>query len=74
MIFQCFPPESQAEDADAAASQLLDLLGWRHAKTGSKAFPFKQAFQVLGCWRSATVGRGKVDLKWPPFAITQFQC
>ena len=47
--FPMFSPESQAEDADAAASQLLDLLGWRHAKTGSKAFPFKQAFQVLGC-------------------------
>ena len=27
--FPMFSPESQAEDADAAASQLLDLLGWR---------------------------------------------
>ena len=47
--FPMFAPESLAEDADAAASQLLDLLGWRHAKTGSKALPFKQSFQVLGC-------------------------
>jgi hypothetical protein len=44
-----FSPESQSDDADAAASQLLDLLGWRHAKTGAKALPFKPSFQVLGC-------------------------
>ena len=47
--FPMFSPESQADDADAAASQLLDLLGWRHATTGTKALPFKPSFQVLGC-------------------------
>ena len=47
--FPMFSPESQSDDADAAASQLLDLLGWRHAKTGAKALPFKPSFQVLGC-------------------------
>ena len=47
--FPMFSPETQAGNADAAASQLFDLLGWRHAKTGSKALPFQQAFQVLGC-------------------------
>ena len=38
--FPMFQPESLAADGDEAASQLLDLLGWRHAKTGSKAAPF----------------------------------
>ena len=48
--FPMFSPAAlQAEDADAAASQLLDLLGWRHAKTGTKALPFNPSFQVLGC-------------------------
>lgn len=47
--FPMFQPSSLAEDADSAASQLLDLLGWRHAKTGSKALPFQSVFNVLGC-------------------------
>ena len=47
--FPVFSPASLASDADAAASQLLDLLGWRHAKTGTKASPFAASFQVLGC-------------------------
>ena len=29
--FPMFQPEGFSEDADQAASQLLDLLGWRHA-------------------------------------------
>ena len=49
MISPCFQPESLAADGDEAASQLLDLLGWKHAKTGSKAAPFQQRFNVLGC-------------------------
>ena len=47
--FPMFQPESLAADGDEAASQLLDLLGWKHAKTGSKAAPFQQRFNVLGC-------------------------
>eukprot|EP00435_Cladocopium_sp_Y103_P027118 s386_g6.t1 len=47
--FPMFSPESLATNADSAASQLLDLLGWRHAKTGVKAAPFQPKFQVLGC-------------------------
>ena len=47
--FPLFQPESLAAKGDEAASQLLDLLGWQHAKTGSKAAPFQQRFDVLGC-------------------------
>ena len=47
--FPMFSPASLAENADEAASALLDLLGWLHAKTGTKASPFKPQFQVLGC-------------------------
>ena len=47
--FPMFQPESLAADGDGAASQLSDLLGWRHAKTGSKTAPFQPRFNVLGC-------------------------
>eukprot|EP00435_Cladocopium_sp_Y103_P017424 s1635_g4.t1 len=47
--FPMFSPASLASDADEAASCLLDMLGWKHAKTGSKAAPFDSKFQVLGC-------------------------
>ena len=47
--FPMFSPSCLASDADFAASELLDLLGWKHAKTGTKAFPFQPKFQVLGC-------------------------
>ena len=47
--FPMFQPESLSEDADLAASQLLDLLGWKHAKTGTNAAPFQSKFNVLGC-------------------------
>ena len=38
-----------ATDADESASELLDLLGWRHARTGPKGKPFESSFNVLGC-------------------------
>ena len=44
-----FSPSELAEDADASASLLLDMLGWRHARTGPKGKPFANTFQVLGC-------------------------
>ena len=47
--FPMFQAEGLAEDADQAASQLLDSLGWRHAKTGTKSSPFQKRFNVLGC-------------------------
>eukprot|EP00435_Cladocopium_sp_Y103_P025636 s2471_g6.t1 len=47
--FLLFAPEELAADADASASELLDLLGWKHARTGPKGRPFESKFQVLGC-------------------------
>lgn len=47
--FPMVAPQSSAANADESASELLDLLGWRHAHTGPKGLPFEQAFQVLGC-------------------------
>lgn len=47
--FPMFSPSELAEDADASASLLLDMLGWRHARTGPKGKPFANTFQVLGC-------------------------
>ena len=47
--YPMFSPASLADDADQSTSALLDLLGWRHAKTGVKSAPFKDKFQVLGC-------------------------
>ena len=44
-----FSPEELATSADEAASELLDLLGWRHARTGPKGKPFESSFNVLGC-------------------------
>lgn len=47
--FPMFSPAELATNADESASELLDLLGWRHARTGPKGKPFEQIFQVLGC-------------------------
>ena len=47
--FPMFSPSEIAEDADSAASALLDLLGRRHARAGPKGKPFSDVFQVLGC-------------------------
>ena len=46
--FPLFSPEESADEADERASELLDLLGWRHAKTGPKAPSFQPDFVVLG--------------------------
>ena len=45
--FPLFSPSELAEDADFSASSLLDLLGWKHARTGPKGLPFDMQFQVL---------------------------
>lgn len=47
--YPLFSPAELAEDADFCASALLDVLGWRHARTGPKGLPFDLRFQVLGC-------------------------
>ena len=44
-----FSPAELADNADAAASELLDLLEWRHARTGPKGKPSEGIFQVLAC-------------------------
>ena len=47
--YPLFSPAELAEDSDCSASALLDILGWKHARTGPKGLPFSQRFQVLGC-------------------------
>ena len=47
--FPMFSPKGLAMDADQSASELLDLLGWKHARTGPKGRPFESCFNVLGC-------------------------
>lgn len=46
--YPLFSPAESAEDADATASEFLDILGWRHARTGPKGLPFQEKFTVLG--------------------------
>ena len=47
--FPLFSPADLTASADESASALLDLLGWRHARTGPKGKPFEAVFHVLGC-------------------------
>ena len=37
-----------AESADEGIAAILDLLGWKFARTGKKAEPFSDVFDVLG--------------------------
>ena len=68
--YPMFQPENLAENADHAASELLDLLGWKHAKTGTKASPFKVTFNVLGCKLDLTgIQSGSVVLENKPGRI-----
>ena len=48
--FPLLSTESLAESADWACSRLLDLLGWKHARSGEghKGLPFSAKFEVLG--------------------------
>ena len=46
--FPMFSTTDCATATDAIISEFLDLLGWSHAKTGSKAHPFSDVFSVLG--------------------------
>ncbi|CAJ1408832.1 unnamed protein product [Effrenium voratum] len=46
--FPLLSPCETASNADESASELLDLLGWRHARTGPKGLPFASSFNVLG--------------------------
>ena len=62
--FPMFSPSELCDSADSSASELLDLLGWLHAKTGPKGKPFEDSFDVLGCNLSlANIPKGLVTLE-----------
>ena len=68
--FPLFSPEELASNADESASELLDLLGWRHARTGPKGKAFDRAFNVLGCSLDlAEVTEGIVTMENKPGRI-----
>ena len=46
--YPMFSPEESSQDTDALVSDFLDLLGWRHDRTGPKGKPFSPSFDVLG--------------------------
>eukprot|EP00435_Cladocopium_sp_Y103_P026492 s3071_g6.t1 len=46
--FPMFAPLQSASAADEVVSDFLDLLGWKHDRTGPKGKPFGFAFDVLG--------------------------
>ena len=46
--YPMFSPEGSSQDTDALVSDFLDLLGWRHDRTGPKGKPFSPSFDVLG--------------------------
>ena len=72
--FPLFSPEELASDADQSASALLDLLGWRHARTGPKGRPFEDRFQVLGCSLDLTgLSRGELTLENKPGRLDRLQ-
>eukprot|EP00435_Cladocopium_sp_Y103_P008521 s2383_g2.t1 len=68
--FPLFNPAELACSADESASELLDLLGWKHARTGPKGKPFESSFQVLGCSLNLeAIDEGKVILENKPGQI-----
>ncbi|CAE7029847.1 unnamed protein product [Symbiodinium sp. CCMP2592] len=46
--FPMFSTSLSSSDTDGIISEFLDILGWGHAKTGSKSHPFAEVFSVLG--------------------------
>jgi len=46
--YPMFAPKKAAPETDALVSDFLDLLGWRHDRTGPKGKPFAPSFDVLG--------------------------
>ena len=47
-VYPMFSPKVGAQEKDALVSDFLDLLWWRHNRTGPKGKPFAQSFDVLG--------------------------
>ena len=72
--FPLFAPAESAADADACASELLDILGWRHARTGPKGQPFATKFQVLGCSLDLEeIPQGNLTLENKPGRLDRLQ-
>ncbi|CAE7830851.1 unnamed protein product [Symbiodinium sp. CCMP2592] len=46
--YPMFSTSLSSSDTDGIISEFLDILGWGHAKTGSKSHPFAEVFSVLG--------------------------
>ncbi|CAE7725562.1 unnamed protein product [Symbiodinium sp. CCMP2592] len=46
--YPMFSTSLASSDTDGIISEFLDILGWGHAKTGSKSHPFAEVFSVLG--------------------------
>ena len=46
--YPMFAPKKAAPETDALVSDFLDLLGWRHDRTGPKGKTFAPSFDVLG--------------------------
>ena len=50
VYFDDYPmsPACSSDSTDHVVSEFLDLLGWRHDRTGPKGRPFASSFDVLG--------------------------
>ena len=46
--FPMVEPEQTASSAEECMAEILDILGWKFARSGAKAPPFAVAFDVLG--------------------------
>ena len=46
--FPMLEPEETSVSAEESIGEFLDVLGWKYAKTGKKALPFSEKFDVLG--------------------------
>ena len=46
--YPMFSPQASAQETDSLVSDFLDLLGWKHDRTGPKGKPFDSSFDVLG--------------------------
>ena len=46
--YPMFSPKASAQETDSLVSDFLDLLGWKHDRTGPKGKPFDSSFDVFG--------------------------
>eukprot|EP00435_Cladocopium_sp_Y103_P020793 s3081_g5.t1 len=72
--YPLFSPKELADNADECASALLDVLGWKHARTGPKGKPFDSSFDVLGCKLNlGEISTGTVVLENKPGRLNRLQ-